>query len=365
MSDALLEVASERRLGHVLQRLAEAARVLAQADYAAVGLPAQDDHEAFGAFIHSGMDEALVAELGELPRRHGVLGAMLTATTPVRTDDLQQDPRFLGWWPPAHPDMHTFLGVPIVDRGDVIGAFYLTEKVGGGPFTDADQRLIEVLAAHAGVAISNARLFDASRELAIAEERERLARELHDALSQTLFSVSLLAQAAGDALATEPDRAREQLAELADLAREARAEVRALVQGMRPADLASDGLAGALERHLALLRRVHGVGLELVDEGWDADVDEQCAHQVFRIVQEAVSNALRHAAASRVAVRLRDRVVEVVDDGKGFDPEAAAVRGRHLGLSWMRQRAEAAGGRLTIDAAPGRGTRILLELRRG
>jgi len=365
ISDALLSVAAERDPAKLLQRLVEAARGVVDATYAAVGIPAEDDPEVFEAFLYAGMDAALVEQLGDLPRSHGMLGAMLVGAAPYRTDDITADPRFRGWWPSAHPRMRSFLGVPIVYRGDVLGAFYLTDKLPGQGrdtgFTAADQRLIEVLAAHAAIALTNARLYDASRELAVAEERERLARELHDALSQTLFSLSLTAKAAAAALPDDPMTARERLDDVGELARGARAEVRSLVQGLRPADLAADGVLGALERHLTLLRRVHEVALELHDDGW-VPAGDDAELQVFRIVQEAVSNALRHAGASRIDVRLGPGCAEVCDDGRGFEPTDQTLRARHLGLTTMRDRAEEAGGTLEVHAAPGAGTTVTVRL---
>src|SRR6476646_11246748 len=142
-------MASEREVEPVLQRLVHAARELGDARYAALGVP--DGEGAFARFITSGMSEKLIDALGPLPRTHGLLGAMLESPEPYRIDDIHQDPRFRGWWPSAHPDMRSFLGVPIVAADGVIGAFYLTQKEGADVFDDADQELIELLAAHAAI----------------------------------------------------------------------------------------------------------------------------------------------------------------------------------------------------------------------
>ena len=128
LSDAVLAIAAEHAVEPVLQKLVDAARELAGARYAAIGVP--DGDGGFGRFITSGMSDALIASLGELPRTHGLLGAMLESAEPYRTQDIRQDPRFRGWWPRAHPSMASFLGVPIVSRGAIVGAFYLTEKEG-------------------------------------------------------------------------------------------------------------------------------------------------------------------------------------------------------------------------------------------
>ena len=126
LSDVVLAVASEREVEPVLQRLVHAARGLAGARYAALGVP--DGTGAFARFITSGMTDELIAAMGPLPRTHGLLGAMLESVAPYRTPDIHSHERFRGWWPSAHPDMRSFLGVPIVARGGVIGALYLTDK---------------------------------------------------------------------------------------------------------------------------------------------------------------------------------------------------------------------------------------------
>src|ERR1700758_1363894 len=216
VSDAVLAVASNLSVDDVLQKLVDAARELAGARYAALGVP--DGQGGFRRFLVAGMSDELVASMGPLPRTHGMLGAMLDGAdggagggVPYRTDDIHRDPRFRGWWPRQHPDMRSFLGVPIIARGEVIGAFYLTEKQGSDEFDAADEELIELLAAHAAIAITNARLYEQSRELSVVSERNRLALELHDVVSQKLFSLMLTAEAAGTQLERDPAAARTQV----------------------------------------------------------------------------------------------------------------------------------------------------------
>lgn len=358
-TDAVLAVASERSVEEVLQRLVESARELAGARYAALGVP--DGEGGFRQFLTAGMSPELVAALGPLPRQHGVLGAMLEERDPYRTRDLREHPRFRGWWPRGHPDMRSFLGVPIVARGDVIGAFYLTEKVGAPDFSDEDEALIGLLAAQAAVAITYARLSERSSELSVQAERNRLALELHDAVSQKLFGVALAAESASTLLGRNAAAAREQLAKLTALAREAREELRSFVLELRPPDLERDGLCGALRKHVDVLRRLQPVPIEVE---LDAEVERRPERdrELLRIAQEAIGNALRHGRPARVEVRLwrEDGCVtlEVADDGAGFDPNAPGVRARHLGLTSMEERARRAGGELELESAPGAGTRV-------
>ncbi|HKE98454.1 MAG TPA: GAF domain-containing sensor histidine kinase [Actinomycetes bacterium] len=363
MSDAVLSIAAELSLEPVLAELVEAARRLAGAGYAAIGIP--DEHgDGFARFITAGMSDELIEAIGPLPRRHGLLGAMLADPAPYRTEDVTADPRF-GWWPPAHPRMRSFLGVPIVSKGDVVGAVYLTEKQGAPGFSEADQGRIELLAAHAAIAIEHARLYELSRELSVAEERNRLARELHDSMNQTLFSLVLTAEVAAAAVRTDPSLAETQLKIVKELARSTMAELRAVIQGLRPPALEADGLAETLRKHVDVLRRVHRADIRLQVHG-ERRLQADRERELFRIAQEALHNALRHADAETVGVELTigQAVVRVVvsDDGKGFDPAARGLRARRLGLTTMRERARALGGSLQIRSAPGAGTTVRVEV---
>jgi signal transduction histidine kinase len=362
VSDAVLAVAAELSVDEVLQRLVDSARELAGAQYAALGLP--DGEGGFRRFLTSGMSDKLIASLGPLPRQHGVLGAMLETRSSYRTRDIHDHPRFRGWWPSGHPDMRSFLGVPIVAPAGVIGAFYLTEKVNAHDFGDEDEELIELLAAHAAIAITNARLYEQTRELSIVAERNRLALDLHDAVSQKLFGLVLTAEAAGTLLERDPSAAREQVMKLEALAQETLDELRALVFELRPPDLEKDGLDGALRKHVELLRRLEPSQIELVLDG-QMSADESRDGEIFRIAQEALQNALRHADADLIAVRLQaadgSLLLEVEDDGIGFDPEAPDARSGRLGLTSMDERARRIGGTLDIRSSPGAGTTVRLE----
>jgi signal transduction histidine kinase len=367
VSDAVLAVASQLSVEEVLQRLVDCARELAGARYAALGIP--DGAGGFSRFLVAGMTDELVASLGPLPRTHGMLGAMLETRGAYLTQDIHRDPRFRGWWPRRHPDMRSFLGVPIVAADQVIGAFYLTEKEGDETFDEGDKELIELLAAHAAIAITNAQLYERSRELSILSERNRLALELHDVVSQKLFSLNLSADAAATLLERDPEAARAQLERVRELARQSLAELRSLILGLRPADLAHDGLEGALRKEVDMLRRVHGIEVGLRSDGAPPTpaVDPRDA-EILRIASEALHNAVRHAGAHHVGVRLnggeRALTLEVIDDGVGFDPGDPELRSRHLGLTSMEERARELGGTLELTSAPGRGTTVRLEVPR-
>ena len=365
VSDAVLAVAAQRSVEDVLQQLVDSARELAGARYAALGTP--DGEGGFTRFLVAGMSDELIASLGPLPRRHGMLAAMIETSEPYMTEDIHRHPRFRGWWPSRHPDMRSFLGVPIVAPEGVIGAFYLTEKETGEVFDAADQAVIELLAAHAAIAIANAGLYERSRELSMLEARNRLALELHDAVSQKLFSLVLTAEAAAEQLARDPDAARASLERLRALAGGALEELRSLILELRPLELERDGLCGALRKHADMLRRLHHVEIEVdIDDAVSAGAGSGARdREILRVAQEALQNAIRHAAPQRLGLRLARRdgllELEVTDDGAGFDPAEPELRSRRLGLTSMEERAQRLGGTLQIRSAPGAGTTVRLE----
>jgi signal transduction histidine kinase len=357
VTDAVLGLAGEPSLEPVLERLVHAARDLVGARYAALGIP-DDDGTGFDRFITSGMTDDQIEAIGPLPRTHGLLAAMLTDPEPYRTDDIRADPRF-EWWPEAHPRMRSFLGVPLLFKGDIVGAFYLTDKEGG--FEDSDVDLVRGLAAHAAVVIENARLFEASRERSITEERSRLARDLHDALTQRLFSLNLTLEAA--VATADPGPTVEAIHQARGLVDAALAELRTLIFELRPPALEADGLVEALRKHAALLSRAHSVPVSVVDARPSGSPGPSAAGErvLWRVAEEALSNALRHAGASEIRVTVEgdgDTVLSVADDGIGFDPEARSIAARRLGLVSMRERIEAAGGTFEIVSAPGQGTTV-------
>ncbi|MFE5141774.1 GAF domain-containing sensor histidine kinase [Streptomyces fagopyri] len=367
VSSALLAMSRHLEVRDVLKTIVASARELLDAQYAALGVP--DDHGGFAQFVVDGVSDAQWKAIGPLPRQHGILAAMLHEARPERLADVRRDPRFEGW-PAAHPDMSDFLGLPVRDGDETIAALFLANKNGPRPdggcgFTEDDEELLTILAQHAAIALTNARLYERSRELTIAEERSRLAHELHDAVSQKLFSLRLTAQAAAALVDRDPARAKGELHQVAALAAEATEELRAAVIELRPAALDEDGLVATLRTQIQVLDRAHSARVTFTGRGVRALPAAQ-EEAVLRVAQEALHNALRHSAAARVDVLLEKRgpgaVLRVSDDGGGFDPTAIRNAGRHLGLVSMRDRSSGVGGTLTVESAPGKGTTIEMEV---
>ncbi|MGG7574670.1 GAF domain-containing sensor histidine kinase [Streptomyces sirii] len=371
VSTAILAMSRHLEVRDVLKTIVASARELLDAEYAALGVP--DDHGGFAQFVVDGVSAEQWKAIGPLPRQHGILAAMLHNATPERLADVREDPRF-GGWPAAHPDMSDFLGLPVADGDEILGALFLANKrcpkdapsrQDGCGFTEDDERLLGILAQHAAIALTNARLYERSRELTIAGERARLAHELHDAVAQKLFSLRLTAQAATALVDRDPARAKDELHQVAALAAEAADELRAAVVELRPAALDEDGLIATLRSQIQVLDRAHCARVTFAAQGVRVLPAAQ-EEAVLRVAQEALHNALRHSGAEHVEVTLsrngHGALLRIADDGSGFDPKAVRRAGRHLGLVSMRDRAGGVGGKLTVESEPGKGTAVEMEV---
>jgi len=362
LNKAVLALGRDQELDRVLQTILEAAQKLVHARYAALGIP--DGHGGFGTFLTAGISEARAQRIGTLPRAHGVLAALLRQS--IRVRDIRRHPRF-AYYPAHHPILRDFLGVPIRHRGRVLGNLFLAERR-TAHFTAQDQRLVEMLAAHAGIAIATARLHAEVRQLATLQERNRLARELHDALSQTLFSLTYEAKAAA-LRGPDSSAAVAALARLQEQAARAMAELRDLVFALRPKSLERDGLATTLGEHVDGVRRVHGGPINVQMDGRDQlrlRLDQEEA--LLRIAQEALHNAVKHAPGSAIEVSLAVEPagvrLTVRDNGPGFDQAALPRTRRTLGLTTMHERAKAIGANLQVISQPGRGSTVIVLLKR-
>ena len=355
-----LVLASELSLPSILQRLVELACEVADARYGALGVLDREGR-AIEDFITHGITEEERRAIGHLPVGKGILGLLITEARPIRLASIQAHPGSVGF-PPNHPPMSSFLGAPIKVRDRVYGNLYLTEKRGADEFTQEDEEAVLTLGAQAGVAIENARIREELQRLAVLEDRERIAQELHDGVIQSLFAVGMSLQAAGavtDDAAVVRERLGTAVHDIDRVIRDLRNYIFGLGGGLadRQLDRALHDLADEIRRGSDIAVRVQ------VNAEAAARLASQ-ATDVLQFAREALSNAVRHSGAATVSLVLSREdgslVLEVEDDGKGFDPEEAAGRGRGLGN--LRARAEALGGKIEIDSASGEGTRVRLEV---
>jgi nitrate/nitrite-specific signal transduction histidine kinase len=375
LHEAGLDVSGELALDLVLQKVVTHATDLLGAHYGALSVPSPGG--GIEAFLTAGITAEQRALIGPPPVGHGLLAVVLEDGQRLRMSDLTQDPRSVGF-PPHHPPMHSLLAVPIVSRGRVLGNLYLAEKQGASEFSAGDEETLVRFATQAALAIDNARLHRRVRAVAISEERDRIAREMHDSLAQVLGYVNTKAQAVQELLKRgQTERAEAQVAQLGDAARAAYADVREGILALRTSLGPGRTMVDALSEFLGAWQEQSDVHAELVVEPADASLDAlppAAELQLLRIVQEALANIRKHAAATHVEVRItaKDHEIETViaDDGRGFvavplaDGRARPSDDRtpHFGLSTMRERAESVGGRLEIVSAASAGTRVVVRL---
>ena len=363
--EAGLALSSELALDVVLQRIVELAVDITGARYGALSVLGEDG--AIAEFVTEGITPEERAAIGDPPTGHGILGVIISEGLAIRMDDIGADPRSVGF-PPHHPEMHSLLGVPVVARGKVFGNLYLTEKREASTFSDDDERALQVLASQAAVAVENARLYEETeraqvelRRLEVLDDRERIAKELHDGVIQSLFAVGMSLQGAA-ALANDPAISDRIESAVEDIDRAIR-DLRNYIFGLRPGILADRQLDQALRELGSEFEERSGVVTVVdVDPTVAAEL-ASVASDVVQLAREALSNVGRHAEATTCRVSLRRTsaaaVLEIDDDGRGFDPDAAGVG---MGLTNLRARVASLGGTFELKGSAGDGTTVRATL---
>jgi signal transduction histidine kinase len=311
-------------------------------------------------FITVGIDEGRASMIGNLPMGHGILGLLIAEPKPLRLPDLNEHPDSFGF-PPNHPPMTSFLGVPVIVGSTVYGNLYLTDKGGGEVFTDIDEELVIALAAAAATAIEKARLHERVQQFIVVEDRERIARDLHDTVIQRLFATGLSLQGA-IRLSEKPEvisRVQQAIDELDMVVR----EIRTSIFELQAAQVSSTGLR----------RELLGLGDELAEalgyapairfEGpIDTAVSDDLAPHLLAVVRESLTNVARHARSpsATVSVEVADgrRTAVVDDEGDGLGPR----RDGGNGLGNIERRADGLGGTCSIGPRDGGGTRVHWEV---
>ena len=355
--DAVVTIVSDLDATAMLQRIVHAATDLVDARYGALGV-LDVSRTRLAQFITVGVDEEMHRAIGHLPEGHGILGLLIVDAKPLRLPDLHDHPESYGF-PPNHPPMRSFLGVPVRVRDKVFGNLYLTDKTSAEVFSDVDEELVVGLAAAAGVAIENARLHEQVQELALVEDRERIARDLHDTVVQRLFATGLSLQGTARLVRADPRSAESRIEAAIDDLDLTVKHIRSAIFALETARQLRESLR---DRVLSLTREAADtLGFEpkvLFDGPIDTRVPAEVGTQLVATLEEALSNVARHAKASRVEVEIvldGDLVLRVTDDGVG-PPPPGTHRGR--GLENMRARAERLGGRLELKPAEPRGTAL-------
>jgi signal transduction histidine kinase len=360
LSDAIGAVAGILDVESVLQLIVDRVRAMVGARYAALGI--LGDRRRIERFLTSGITPEQRAQLGAPPEGHGLLGLIIAEGRSLRIPDIAAHPASYGF-PPNHPAMTSLLGVPVKLKNRTIGNLYLTDKQGGAEFSEDDQRLVELFALHAGIAIENARLHSAVQHLAVVDERERIGKDLHDGIIQGLYGIALSLEDVPHLMTEEPAEAELRVDRAIDALNSAIADLRQFVVGLRPELVDRTDLRGLLAALADQVRQIQIIEVDLVLPDETIALPAHSRGELLHIAREAVSNVARHARASTARVSLRregERLrLEIADDGQGFDTDGPIPEGHH-GLANMRDRAVALGGTLEVASRRPGGTSIIV-----
>ena len=362
LDTAVRGIAGVMSVDAVLQLIVDQVRELVAAEYAALGIVGP-----FGnieQFITSGLSAEGRARIGALPRGRGLLGLIIREDSSFLIDDIARDSRRHGF-PANHPAMHSFLGAPVRTKGQTIGNLYLTNKRNASTFSPADLRLVEMFALHAGIAMDNARLLEQNQRLAVVDERERISRDLHDSIIQSLYAVSLSLEDLPDIAAQEPAEGSARADQAIDSIHGAIRDIRNFIFGLQPELLDDADLEAGIRSLASDFQAITPVDLQLHIADGVPDLPADLAAHLLAITREALSNVAKHSAATQAAVDLEAvggaLRLTISDDGHGFDPTLARPIAQR-GLANLRSRAEAAGGSLSVTSAPDSGTRVVAEI---
>ncbi len=354
--EATLLLETNLDLSTVLRRVIDEARSMTGARYGALGV-LNEDRTALAEFLTVGLEQDEEQRIGARPTGKGVLGLLIADPKPVRMATIDAHPESYGF-PPGHPPMTSFLGVPIKVRDEVYGNLYLTDKIGWSEFTHDDEALVAALAIGAGLAIENARLHERVRSVAVLEDRDRLARDLHDTVIQRLFAIGLALQSTAGAVTNDDVRSRLTMAisEIDETIRQIRTTIFEL--GSAEGD---QGVRAAILGLVRELTPVVGFEVQVEFEGpVDTAVSDEVREHLLATIREAVTNIGRHAHATQARLQLditpgQCRLV-IVDDGRGLG--GADARPGGLGLVNLRRRAEKLQGTFVVESPPAGGTSL-------
>jgi signal transduction histidine kinase len=355
MLTAMMDVVRGLDLRSTLERIVISAALVSNAKYAALGIIDENGH--VQDFITHGMDEAAVARMASPPRGDGVLGLLINQPEPIRLTKISEHPASVGF-PDDHPPMGSFLGVPVRVRGAVFGNLYLTEKADAAEFSDEDEEMVMALASIAGLSIENARLSEKNMSLAVYQDRDRIARDMHDLVIQRIFATGLTLQSIIPKLSDLPDESeklKNSIQELNNTISELRQTILHLTS------LGSDEITlrrrvmSEVESYRKFLKSTPSIRFEGLVDTKTSDV---VGEQIVASLRELLSNAVKHADATSLSVSIElinDNVVlTVIDDGVGI-PES----GRRSGLTNLANRAEELGGTFEITRQNPSGTKAV------
>jgi len=353
--DAVLMIEADVDLAVLLRHFVEEACELVGARYGALGI-LNESRTGLEQFLTVGLSDDEEKMIGPRPTGRGVLGLLISEPSPLRLDELSAHPESYGF-PPHHPPMKSFLGVPVRAPGAVYGNLYLTDKIGATSFSEEDESLAEALALAAGIAIENTRLHNRVRLLSVSDDRDRIASDLHDRVIQRVFAVGLSLQRA--TRLSDVDEMAVTVNEAVDYLDATISEIRTAIYELSSAAIPGGLRQGVLELIGELTPLLGARPVVNFVGPVDSAVSQPIADNLLAVLREALTNAGKHAKATqyRVTLSASDFVkLEVVDNGTGFDQ--SLVRANGMGLANLRQRAQKLSGVFEVEPAEGGGTRV-------
>lgn len=365
---AALTLTKEIDLATVLQSVVDEARTLVEAQYGALGV-LEEEGNYIDQFIVSGITQQQRALLGPPPRGHGLLGALIKTGEPIRVPKISEDPRSVGF-PPNHPPMRSLLGVPISFQGEILGDLYLTDKLGPvgqvTAFSEEDQRLLEMFATQAAIAIKNAQFHRQSQQLTLLQERDRFGMDLHDGVIQSIYGVGLMLEEAQNRFETETEGGKDLISQAIEGLRRTIHDIRNYIMDLRPQRFQGRDLGAGLAELARELRAHSFLSIDIQVETDDLTrLSPEQTVEILHIIREALTNVQKHARASQVDIHVTSQpdVLELIvcDNGIGLDPNLVA-NGSGNGLHNMQERAQALGGKILFNKIETGGTCVQLEI---
>lgn len=373
LNEAALTLSKELELSKVLQKVVDLARDLVNARYGALGVLSSDG-ESLDQFITSGLPPERREQMGPPPHGDGLLGTLIREGKPVRTSDLRTDERAVGF-PSHHPEMQSFLGVPIISKGQVYGNLYLTDKVsspetGEGDvidFTEEDQRILEMFATQAAIAIENAQLYRRIQELAVLQERERFGMDLHDGIIQSIYAIGLMLEDTQHRLPERQRSVREGIVRAIEDLNDVISDIRNYILDLRPQRFQGRDLHRGLRELAREIRANSFLNVHLETDSLEGRlVSAEQTVEILHIAQEALTNVRKHARATDVAIELSSEngslELRIEDNGIGIDRSTEQARLMGNGLKNMQERAHAIEGEISVRPRKPSGTAVVLRV---
>lgn len=365
---ATLALTEELDLQTVLQLVVDQARTLAGAKYGALGV-LDEKNIFFDQFITSGLTPEQSARLGQPPLGHGLLGVLIKDGESLHISDISTDARRVGF-PPNHPPMRSLVGVPIKFKDNILGDLYLTDKMTASgkvtDFSEQDQRLLEMFASQAAIAITNAQLYRQSQELILLQERERFGMDLHDGVIQSIYAVGLMLEDAQYQNKGGAEGVKTNIARSIDGLNDVIRDIRTYILDLRPQRFQGRYLPEGLAELAHEVRAHSFLNVDLQIGQWDwTQLTSEYTVEILHIAREALTNIRKHARASQVVISLTHQpqalALKIADNGIGFDPELQSMGN---GLHNMQERAQLLKGNIVFSprAEKGMSVDILIPL---